>query len=162
MTSDNRQRLLRKPTEAYYEPLEFALAKTQFYFHNAYKIYPLRYGNNNLMTFRDNSSKIFCKVMPKTDPSIKFKPWEKHYMHISIATEHIRDITVQKILKKVLSKCPPEFGFFSPDAYAVLGVRGTSLPLLHRQCLPRAGVQNRQTYSCILPTQHPRVESPNQ
>ena len=55
---------------------QFALAKTQFYFHNAYKIYPLRYGNDNLMTFRDNSSKIFCKVMPKTDPSIKFISWK--------------------------------------------------------------------------------------
>ncbi len=55
-------------------------------------------------------------------------------MHISTATEQI---TVQKIPKKLLSKCPPEFGFFSPDAYAVLGVRGTPLPLLHRQCLPR-------------------------
>ncbi len=40
-------------------------------------------------------------------------------MHISIAIEQI---TVQKIPQKLLSKCPPEFGFFSPDAYAVLGV----------------------------------------
>ncbi len=53
-------------------------------------------------------------------------------MHISIATEQI---TVQKIHKKLLSKCPPEFGFFSRDA--VPGVRGTPLPLLPRQCLPR-------------------------
>ncbi len=54
-------------------------------------------------------------------------------MHTSIATEQI---TVQKIPKKLLSKCPPEFGFFSPDAYAVPGVRGTPLPPLPRQCLP--------------------------
>ncbi len=46
-------------------------------------------------------------------------------MHISIATEQT---TVQKIPKRLLSKCPPEFDFFSPDAYAVPGVRGTTLP----------------------------------
>ncbi len=30
------------------------------------------------MTFHDNSAKIFCKVMPKTDASIKFnfRPWK--------------------------------------------------------------------------------------
>ncbi len=55
-------------------------------------------------------------------------------MHISIATEQI---TVQKIPKKLLSKCPPEFGFFCPDAYAVPGVRGTPLPLLHSSASPR-------------------------
>ena len=26
--------------------------------------------------FHDNSSIIFCKIMPKTDPSIKFRPWK--------------------------------------------------------------------------------------
>ncbi len=58
-------------------------------------------------------------------------------MHISIATEQI---TVRKIPKKLLSKCPPEFGFFSPDAYAVPSARGTPLPLLHRKCLLRATI----------------------
>ncbi len=48
-------------------------------------------------------------------------------MHISIATEHI---TVQKIPKKLLSKCPAEFAFFSPDAY-VPGVHGIPLPLFY-------------------------------
>ena len=28
--------------------------------------------------------------------------------------------------KKLLSKCPLEFGFFSPDAYAVPGVRAVA------------------------------------
>ncbi len=83
------------------------------------------------MTFHAKCSKMFCKVMPKTDPSIKFRPWKRIIcIYQSIAT---KQSTVQK-----LSKCPPEFGFFSPDAYAVPGVRGTPLPLLHRQCLPRA------------------------
>ncbi len=50
------------------------------------------------------------------------------YMHISISTEQI---TVQKIPKKLISKCPPEFVFFSPNAYAVPGVRIIPLPLLH-------------------------------
>ncbi len=54
-------------------------------------------------------------------------------MHISIATEQI---TVQKIPQKLLSKCQPEFGFFSPDAYAVPGVRGTPLPVLHSSASP--------------------------
>ncbi len=44
---------------------------------------------------------------------------------------HISIVIVQKIPKKLLSKCPPEFGFFSPGAYAVPGVRGTPLPLVH-------------------------------
>ena len=55
-------------------------------------------------------------------------------MHISIATEQI---TVQKSTQKVTFKMPPEFGFFCPDPYAVPVVRGTTLPLLPRQCLPQ-------------------------
>ena len=55
---------------------QFAHAKSQFY--NAYKIYCVM-----VMTFHDNSSKIFSKVMPKTDPSIKFRPWESIYAYIN-------------------------------------------------------------------------------
>ncbi len=87
------------------------------------------------MTFHDNSSKIFCKVMPNADPSKKFRPW-KSILCISIATEQI---TVQKIPKKLLSKSPAEFGFFCPDAYAVPGVRGTPLPLFLISASPGAG-----------------------
>ncbi len=54
-------------------------------------------------------------------------------MDISIATEQI---TGQKIPKKLLSKCPAEFGFFSPNAYAVLGVRGAPLPLFLSSAFP--------------------------
>ncbi len=49
---------------------------------------------------------------------------------------YIEQITVQKIPKKLLSKCPPECVFFSPDAYAVPGVRGSLLPLLHSSASP--------------------------
>ena len=67
--------------------------------------------------------------MPNIDPSKKFRPWKNIIIHISIATEQI---TVQEIPQKLLSKFPPEFSFFSPDAYAVPGVRGTPLTTLHR------------------------------
>ncbi len=60
--------------------------------------------------------------MPKPDPSIKFRPRKSIVCISVIATEQI---TIQKIPKKLLSKCFPEFSFFSPDAYAVPGVRGT-------------------------------------
>ncbi len=70
-----------------FEPFysQFAYAKSQhskLYFHTAYKIYSLRYHGYGIVTFHDNSSKIFCKVtwvMPKTNPSInviKFRPWK--------------------------------------------------------------------------------------
>ncbi len=49
--------------------------------------------------------KLSAKVMPKTGPSINLDLGS-----LSIATEQI---TGQK---KLLSKCPAEFGFFSPDA----------------------------------------------
>ncbi len=75
------------------------------------------------MTFHDNSSKIFCKAMSKTDLSIKFRPW-KSIICISIATEQI---TVQKILQKLLSKCPQNLDF--------------SLLIFLSQCL----------YSCAFP-----------
>ncbi len=48
--------------------------------------------------------------MPKTDPPIEFRP-SKSIMHISIATEQI---TVQKIPRKLLSKCPQNLDFSLP------------------------------------------------
>ncbi len=49
------------------------------------------------------------------------------YIHcISIATEQT---TIKKIAQKLLSKYPPGFSFFSPDACAAPGVRDTPLPL---------------------------------
>ncbi len=73
-------------------------------------------------------------------------------------------ITVQKIPKKFLSKCPTEFGFFSPNAYAVPGVRGTPLPLFLISASPGCETQligsiddwsqsinmNRQTDAIVL------------
>ncbi len=68
-------------------------------------------------------------------------------MHISIATEQI---TVQKIPKKLLSKWPPEFGLLFPDAYAVAGVGGTRLPLLHDSANgERGGRGGTVSYSVI-------------
>ncbi len=47
------------------------------------------------MTFHNNTSKIFCRVMQKTDLSIKFRPWKsiiciyQYYRTIKITVQNI-------------------------------------------------------------------------
>ncbi len=73
-------------------------------------------------------------------------------MHISIATEHI--LQFRKYSKSYFQNDPSIMRscIFLSDAYAVPGVRGTPLPLLHRQCLPRGDGQSVPCCSCAVIT----------